>query len=351
MKKAFLIIFLVAAALCTGFSAPIAAFLSPQLSFGSFSVAFPFTIEKKEAEAADEKTAIRFVGDVMLARNVELLMRSYGAGYPYAELPPVPENTYLVGNFEGAVPRTHVPTPAMKFSFSIDSQYLSALRAYGFTYLNLANNHSFDFGADDFEHTVEELAAASTTPFGYPGAVGTSSIAYADIGSSRVALIGVYAVNSMPKEEDLARVLAIAASSSDMQIAYVHWGDEYVLEHNNRQEALAHTLIDLGADAVIGHHPHVVEDIALYKGAPIFYSLGNFIFDQYFSEDVQRGLMTELTFEDGKWRFSLMPVTSIGTRSAPRLMAAYERDAFLDEIAKGSAAPLRDMIRNGEIIF
>jgi poly-gamma-glutamate synthesis protein (capsule biosynthesis protein) len=351
MKRVFLVIFLIAAALCTGLSAPIASLFSPQLSLGSFSVAFPFALEEQEARASDEKIAIRFVGDVMLARNVELLMRSYGSAYPYQGLPPLPPETYLVGNFEGAVPRTHVPTPAMHFSFSVDPQYLSALHAYGFTHLNLANNHSFDFGADDLANTEQMLAAASTTPFGYPGTAGTSSVAYADIGSSRVALIGLYAVDRQPTAEELAPVLARAASSSDLQIAYIHWGDEYVLEHNDKQEALAHTLIDLGADAVIGHHPHVVQDIGEYNGAPVFYSLGNFIFDQYFSEDVEKGLMLELTIEKGKPVFALMPITSIGSRSAPRPMAEYERDIFLAEIASRSDAKLRSMIKEGKLFF
>ncbi len=70
--------------------------------------------------------------------------------------------------------------------------------------------------------------------------------------------------------------------------------------HNKRQENLAHTAIDNGADMVIGHHPHVTQDMEEYNGKTIIYSLGNFIFDQYFSEDTMKGAVLEVTFEDKK---------------------------------------------------
>jgi poly-gamma-glutamate synthesis protein (capsule biosynthesis protein) len=77
---------------------------------------------------------------------------------------------------------------------------------------------------------------------------------------------------------------------------YSHWGDEYVTA-NAMQKSLARRFIDAGAEIVIGAHPHVVQEHELYAGKHIYYSLGNFIFDQYFNEQVRRGLMLELALD------------------------------------------------------
>ncbi len=98
------------------------------------------------------------------------------------------------------------------------------------------------------------------------------------------------------------------ASSSDYVVVNIHWGIEYQSKHGQIQQDLAHKLVDAGADAIIGHHPHVVQGSEVYKGKPIFYSLGNFIFDQYFSVETQRGLAVGLSFSENSieaWTFLL----------------------------------------------
>ncbi len=106
----------------------------------------------------------------------------------------------------------------------------------------------------------------------------------------------------------------------------------------------------MGAEAVIGHHPHVVQDIELYKGVPIFYSLGNFIFDQYYSTEVQEGLWVEMEVAaDNSVEYTLKGVTSIGSWSAPRFMSAYENDVFLQTLAKKSTKSIYEQIESGKI--
>src|SRR5690606_37322647 len=94
--------------------------------------------------------------------------------------------------------------------------------------------------------------------------------------------------------------------------------------HTTVQESLAHILIERGIDAVVGHHPHVVQDIAIYKGAPIFYSLGNFIFDQYFSSEVQEGALLEVHIENTSVVFRVIPIESHDVRSQPTF--AHDKD-------------------------
>jgi len=296
------------------------------------------------------KNTIRFTGDIMMARNVENLMNSYGYRYPFSQLPPIASTSFLVGNFESAIPKVHVPTKSLGFSFSVNPLYLQSLQEYGFTHLGIANNHSYDFGSADFQNTFSTLEKAGLQPFGDQQNQASSTIRFLQLSSEIVALVGIFAVDTPPTPEEIQRILLRASKESDIQIAYVHFGTEYQMHHSNYQEKVAHTLIDSGADIVIGHHPHVVEDIELYNGKLIFYSLGNFIFDQYFSQDVQEGLIVDYTVQNNMRVFTLIPVTSIGSRSTSRFMEGYERDAFLEALALNSDAELSKMIQAGKIV-
>jgi poly-gamma-glutamate synthesis protein (capsule biosynthesis protein) len=341
MNRLLIFLLLCFIAVCAGVYISLPA---NEFSIGTFSVESPFAAVEEHPAIKDR---IRFVGDIMLARNVENLMDAYGYYYPFTTLPQNPATAYIVGNFEATIPVEHVPTQSMQFSFSVDPQYLRGLREYGFTHLGLANNHAYDFGVDDYKNATMHIGQNDLAWFGSPESLATSSVSVITLGTSTVAVVGVYAVDQAPAVADIAQVFKYASDISDLQVAYVHFGDEYKLVHNGTQEHLAHLFIDAGADAVIGHHPHVVQDIELYKNAPIFYSLGNFIFDQYFSEEVQTGLMLEMSVADQKLNFTLLPITSIGSRSVPRLMSAYEQDEMLKTLAKKSDTELNEMILSG----
>ena len=82
-------------------------------------------------------------------------------------------------------------------------------------------------------------------------------------------------------------------------VVSLHWGEEYKTLSNDRERELAHRLIDAGADIIVGHHPHVRQEVERYNGGWIIYSLGNFVFDQIFSEATRTGLVLVVTVEDG----------------------------------------------------
>src|SRR5690606_29076429 len=107
---------------------------------------------------------------------------------------------------------------------------------------------------------------------------------------------------------------------------------EYELVHDELQETLAKALVDAGADAVMGHHPHVVQDVAFYDGVPIFYSLGNFIFDQYWNEHVQTGLGVEMRIEAGQIAYQLIPFTTARSRNQPMVMEAHVAEVLFDRV-------------------
>jgi len=95
---------------------------------------------------------------------------------------------------------------------------------------------------------------------------------------------------------DVARAREIA----DTVVVSLHWGEEYETKHNAGQTRVARLLVDAGANIVIGHHPHVVQEIERYNGGLIAYSLGNFIFDQNFSEETGKGLVLLVTLSEGR---------------------------------------------------
>jgi gamma-polyglutamate biosynthesis protein CapA len=86
-------------------------------------------------------------------------------------------------------------------------------------------------------------------------------------------------------------------NSSDLVIVYAHWGNEYQSNSNLAIQTIAHKLIDAGADVIIGSHPHVVQESEIYNGKVIYYSLGNFIFDQYFMPETQQGLLVKMVID------------------------------------------------------
>ncbi len=262
---------------------------------------------------------IFFVGDIMLGRRVETMSEEFGLLYPFESTAYILAGSDItVGNLEGPVPELHVHTPDLGYIFSFDERVLPLLKSVGFDVLSLANNHTRDHGTSGFAHTYAACTRAALTCAGDPENLGTSSISYQTVKGVTVGFIMIHATVLPIDMDALMPLLTRMRTESDVQIAYVHWGDEYALVHNEAQESLAYTIVDNGIDAVIGHHPHVVQDVALYQGKPIFYSLGNFVFDQYFSSPVQEGLGVHMEIDDEAILYRLLAFESTTTRSQPR---------------------------------
>ena len=291
---------------------------------------------------------IFFVGDVMLGRDVEQKLNVHGFEYPYKNLFFTNEKSYVVANFESAIPKTHIKTPNNTFRFSVNKNLLPALKEAGFTHLSLANNHAFDYGLPGYNETVATLWDAGFVPFGHPTVLSTSSVTFVEVADKKIALIALHVLFTMPKDETVAAVATYAKENSDLQVVYVHWGEEYSLVHGSAQRALASKLADNGVDIVVGHHPHVVQDIELIDNTLVFYSLGNFIFDQYFSVPVQQGLMLKM---DENLKISLLPVSSQDVRVQPALMSSEATVNFLDNLAARSDKRLETAIKKGEIDY
>ena len=161
---------------------------------------------------------------------------------------------------------------------------LSLFHTLGITLANIANNHSHDCGNNAFLESKHLFQSWWIDTFWY------DDILVRKIRENTFAFIGIDFIEKKPDEEWIKNKIISMTASWYLVIVNVHWGTEYEKKHDTRQEKIAHMFIDAGARLVIGHHPHVVQDSEVYKGIPIYYSLGNFLFDQPFPETL-RGIL------------------------------------------------------------
>ncbi len=286
-----------------------------------------------DEEAFQKSPRLVFVGDIMLGRFVEKLIADRGITYPFQNMRALISTPDLaIGNFEGVISEEHVPTPSGGFQFSIRNEYLTDILDLGFDILSLANNHSFDFGENALTYTRKICREIGLECKGSPRGIDEFSTSVETVHDTKVGFLFIQTVSTSFSDEILRSAINVLVRQSDVQVAVVHWGDEYVLVHNSFQKVLSEKLIDNGIDAVIAHHPHVVQDVALYKDKPIFYSLGNFIFDQYFSTEVQEGLVVTMEINKGDIVYSLIPVTNRGTQTQPDFMDSDDAYALLQRI-------------------
>lgn len=285
------------------------------------------------AEVPEKTLKILFFGDMMLDRHVA--ERLEGKEIDYLLEGFAGEDKFffngwdLIGaNLEGAVTDNgeHY-APHNSYDFAFSPERISQLKKYGFNYFTLANNHFSDQGQTGVDQTRKNL---SDLGFMFSGAIDAHIDEYSnkrwETNGKSVSLIGLSMVYNHFDLESAKQMVIKSASSSDLVIVNIHWGNEYEHEFNNYQQNIGRALIEAGADIIVGHHPHVVQGLEIYQGKPIFYSLGNFIFDQYFSSATQEGLA--LGLEIGKSTTSIQFFPFKSKLSAPILMSPTEKIDF-----------------------
>ncbi len=311
---------------------------------GSLVATIQSSNEKKQTT-----DTILFVGDIMMGRHVENLIEEFGEDYPFRNVMQLFEShTITVGNFEGVVSEEHSKTPSMVMRFSVRDTYLTYLTWLGFDVLSLANNHSLDYGHSALSYTRLLCKGVQLSCIGSPTGIDESSATVVTVGQTKVGIISLHTLYSEPSDDALFPELEKLTEESDIQIAYIHWGNEYELKHNRGQELFAQKLIDHGIDAVIGHHPHVIQDIDIYSSKPIFYSLGNFVFDQYFSTDVQEGIGVQMIIADDVVSYQLIPFKS--TKSQPDYMSEEEVQVLYSRIFADTASIAQVNTERGAIV-
>jgi len=313
-----------------------------------FSVVFG---EKKNEETFNEGVkTILLIGDIMLDRGVEDLIKQNSIYYPFQKIGHFLRGVDIVfGNLEGPIVKNppELLDNSLKFAFS--PQVIKGASWCNFNLFSLANNHTLDMGKEGLEETKEWLRKYQINFVGSPLSGSSDNL---DSSFSRDNIIFL-AFNQifpfMMKEEEIIKTIKTVKSLNpdNFLIVGLHWGEEYKLINSSAQQSLAHKIIEAGADLIIGHHPHVVQNIEKYQGKLIFYSLGNFIFDQYFSSDTQQGLAVGLEIYPKNLVYRLFPLQI--NLSQPVLMEKNKASEFLIQLAKRSDEKLVEEIKGGII--
>lgn len=265
-----------------------------------------FRIQAEENVSKDSH--LLFLGDSMVSRHIEEIMKKKNDWeYPFALVKKqIQASDFSFANLENPFRGTKKINKG-NMVFGADPRSLQGFVSSGIDAVTLANNHIFDQGKEGVKRTIKVLHDAS---IGFVGAGNTYSDAHTpliqDVQGTKIAILGytpflpssVKKKNAEPavsdmKEDEISEDIKKAKEKADIVVVTIHWGEEYHTKHNAAQEKIAHAAIESGATLVIGHHPHVPQEIEKYKDGYIAYSLGNFVFDQNFSKDTHHGLAVE----------------------------------------------------------
>lgn len=311
-----------------------------------FSVVFEKEGKKEKIKETEAKT-ILFVGDIMLGRGVEYLMRKNSVLYPFEKIGQFLKGIdIVVGNLEGPIVENPPKFNPKTLRFAFSPNVINGLSFANFNLLSLANNHTFDVGESGFEQTKSFLTKANINFVGHPIKC-DKDVFFAKDDILFLAFNKTFPFNC--SNEEIAEIVKNTKNAHPKKflVVILHWGEEYQPKSSVFQQKLAHQIIDAGADLIIGAHPHVVQEIEEYRGKLIFYSLGNFIFDQYFSKETQQSLAVGLELYPEEIIYRLFPIESY--LSQPFLMEKEKANEFLEKLAKKSSPQLFEQIRNGII--
>lgn len=267
--------------------------------------------------AGENSVRLGFAGDTMLDRGVLRNINYYGKGdfsYPFQRIAgDLKKYDLLFGNLEGPISDTGENKGSI-YSFRMDPKSIEGLKFAGFKAMSTANNHIGDWGVKAMEDTFKRLDDAGILNVGAgknkaealsPKILEVKGIKIAFLGFSQFGKNYLEAKENLPgiaiispeTEDAMARSIKEAKKTADILVVSFHFGEEYKDAPNSYQIHLSELAADSGADLVIGHHPHVIEPFKKYKDSYIAYSLGNFVFDQPFSESTMRGMILDVSVD------------------------------------------------------
>jgi poly-gamma-glutamate capsule biosynthesis protein CapA/YwtB (metallophosphatase superfamily)/uncharacterized membrane protein (UPF0127 family) len=272
------------------------------------------TIERKTI-------SLNFVGDILAARAIELTMRKNGYDYPFAKIvDKLSQADITFANLETPLIGTATSgktTVGGTTVFRGDVDFATALQRAGIDIVSLANNHIKDQGEKGILSTIDALDAAQVRHVGAGKNLSEArSLTVIETQGVRVGYLAYNDADVVPASYhatdiqsgshimDIGRLqedVMLVRPQVDVLIVSMHSGAEYVTaKPNQRQVSFAHAAIDAGVDMVIGHHPHVLQPMEIYKGKYIAYSLGNFVFDQPWPDTKESAILhMDITLSKG----------------------------------------------------
>ncbi len=297
--------------------------------------------------AVPQKLHLVAVGDIMLDRSVGDKIEANGYASIIEEVADhLRQGDIVFGNLECPLSTVGPHEPRGACIFRADPKTVQVLVLGGFDIVSLANNHALNSGKAALLQTIDHLEQAGIA---YVGAARTraqgTDPTFVTVGGIRVGFLAYtdlsFDCSSYSKvDQDLSRLrqqIKQARNNCNLLIVSYHWGEEYRRKPTSRQVKVAHASIEAGADVVLGHHPHVLEGIELYRNRPIIYSMGNFIFDQRSGERMESGIF-DLYYVQGRgWRVEMTPVWIPWSRLGAEYPTGQKRDRIAHRIQELSA--------------
>src|SRR5699024_9610396 len=292
---------------------------------------YVFFANSSVAKVKDDESAFTasFVGDIMMGRHVNDVIKKNGSDYLFEKVQPVfNQSDYVSGNFENPV--------LLKKEENYEEQKLDknihlfsrlegahAIKNAGFSVINLANNHMMDYGPNALGETLDTFNDLGVPHVGAGNNVEEATeVEYAEYDGLRVATLGFTDVLvkgfsaqrytagvARATPENIVPAIQEAKKNADLVIVNVHWGIEYNKKPSKRQKEMAKIMDDVGTYIIVGHHPHVLSDIdVLRHGSVAFYCLGNFILDQGWRRRKDSAIAQYHIDKDGKKSIEIIPV-------------------------------------------
>ncbi|MFH1180961.1 MAG: CapA family protein [bacterium] len=301
-----------------------------------------------EISPAPSLVSLALVGDIMLDRGVELKIKNEGANdfrFPFLKIADELKKADVVfGNLESPISDQGEKIGSI-YSFRADPKAIDGLIYADFNVVSLANNHALDYGRKALEDTYSRLEKAAISYAG--GGMDEKQALTPIIKQINNTKIGFLAYTNLCQEswrpgkeksgincvsendlESVRNNIKNAKEKTDILIVSLHAGEEYTQKLTAFQEKFAKTAIDSGADIVVGHHPHVVQKNERYKDGYIFYSLGNFVFDQSFSKETMQGQIVKVSIENKKIKEVIPVSVAINENFQPEITASEKPPSF-----------------------
>jgi len=306
----------------------------------------------EQATSADEIT-IAAVGDIMLGHRAEPYLLKEGPAYPFVNVLPVLRQAHVViGNLESPVSTRGTAVANKTFTLRVMPIAVEALKAAGIRVVTLANNHILDFGPQALQDTLTLLnengilhagAGMDLNDAREPALLKVGERTIAFLSYSLTFPVEFYASAGRPGtapgyKEFVKKDIQKARSQADLVVVSFHWGAELMTSAKDYQQALGRLSVNWGADLVLGHHPHILQELEIYHGRLIAYSLGNFVFGSE-SDRTNSSIILLCTFKGKSLvRIEAVPLDVNNYRVAyqPRVLAGSKADGVLAEINAAS---------------
>lgn len=295
-----------------------------------------------------DNISVVVTGDVFFGRNMPNVLDSGESPFRYVENVTKSANILLV-NFENPV-TTSTNQVKQDVPLKADPKYTNLLSsANSKVVASQDNNHVLDFGIEGMKDSLNNLKTNGIISIGAGNNIDEASQpAVVNVGDRIVTILNYMDSDNFAEYADVLpkagennagycaydsalakKQIEAAKKNSSCVIVYIHYGNEYSRSPNPTQEKISHECIDYGADMVAGSHTHVTQGIEMYKGKPIFYNLGNFIFDQS-NPNTHRAYFLNLNLVDGDGKVTIYPISI--ENYLPHFMNSTDGKLLLNEL-------------------